>query len=77
MFDTSKQIVNIIIENSYSNKDIDISRISEKGFTSKLETSGSHGLGLWKVSNILKKYDNLNLYTSKDNSIFKQVLEIS
>lgn len=77
MFDTSKQIVNIIIENSYSNKDIDINRISEKGFTSKSETSGSHGLGLWKVANILKKYDNLNLYTSKDNSIFKQVLEIS
>lgn len=39
VFDTSKPIVNIIIENSYSNKDIDISRISEKGFTSKSEAS--------------------------------------
>ena len=39
MFDTSTQIVDIIIENSYSNKDVDLNRISEKGFTSKERSS--------------------------------------
>lgn len=34
-FNPSKKIVNIIIENSYSNKNIDLSKICEKGFTSK------------------------------------------
>lgn len=38
-FDTSKQAVSIVIENSYSNKEIDLSRICEKGFTSKPQSS--------------------------------------
>ncbi len=77
MPDSSKRHINITIENSYSNKDVDLSRISEKGFTSKNDDSNSHGLGLWNVQNILKKYDNLSLHTSKDKDFFKQVLEIS
>lgn len=34
------------------------------------------GLGLWEIRQILKKHNNLNLYTSKDDNFFKQQLEI-
>lgn len=34
------------------------------------------GLGLWEIRQILKKHNNLNLYTSKDDKLFKQQLEI-
>lgn len=34
------------------------------------------GLGLWEIRQILKKHNNLNLYTSKDDEFFKQQLEI-
>lgn len=66
-----------IIENTYSNKDVNTDRIFEKGYTSKTEDDGkSHGLGLWEVRQFLKKNNNLNLYTTKDNKLFKQQLEI-
>lgn len=65
------------IENTYKNKDIDTSKIFDKGYTSKpTENKKSHGLGLWEVRQILKKNNNLNLYTSKDTMYFKQQLEI-
>lgn len=66
----------ISIQNTYSNKDVDIDRIREKGYTSKTEEEGSHGLGLWEVNKILKKSKNLNLYTTKDGKFFIQDLEI-
>ena len=66
----------ILVENSYSNKDVDVDKIREKGYTSKTSDTGSHGLGLWEVNRILKKSNNLNLYTSKDEKYFKQQLEI-
>ncbi len=75
-FDSSKNMTNIIIENSYSNKDVDINRIFEKGFSSKEDDINIHGLGLWKVNKILQKHENLNLRTSKQSNLFKQVLEI-
>ena len=66
-----------IIENTYSNKNVDTERIFEKGYTSKSEEDGkNHGLGLWEVRKILKKNNNLNLFTTKDNKLFKQQLEI-
>ena len=66
-----------IIENTYSNKDVNTDRIFEKGYTSKTEEDNkNHGLGLWEVRQILKKINNLNLFTSKDNKLFKQQLEI-
>lgn len=65
-----------IIENTYSNKDIDTDRIFEKGYTSKKGDNKSHGLGLWEVRKILSKNNNLNLFTTKDNKFFKQQLEI-
>lgn len=66
----------IIVENTYGNKNINIDKIFEKGFTSKEKEIGSHGLGLWEVRQILKKNNNLNLHTTKDSKLFKQQLEI-
>lgn len=66
-----------VIENTYSNKSVDTDRIFEKGYTSKIEDDGkNHGLGLWEVRQILKKNNNLNLFTTKSNRLFKQQLEI-
>ena len=66
-----------VIENTYSNKNVNTDRIFEKGFTSKTEDDGkNHGLGLWEVRQILKRNNNLNLFTTKDNKYFKQQLEI-
>ena len=66
----------VTIENTYSNKDIDISRLSEKGYTSKKEEKECHGIGLWQVSKILRKYPNVILDTSKNEEFFKQELVI-
>ena len=66
----------ISIQNTYSNKDIDLDRIREKGYTSKNDEEGSHGLGLWEVNKILKRSKNLNLHTTKNNKYFKQDIEI-
>lgn len=66
-----------VIENTYSNKSVDTDRIFEKGYTSKIEDDGkNHGLGLWEVRQILKKNNNLNLFTTKNNKLFTQQLEI-
>lgn len=72
---SNKQL--IMIENTYANKTVDTERIFEKGYTSKIEDDGkNHGLGLWEVREILKKNNNLNLYTTKSMRIFTQQLEI-
>lgn len=64
------------IENTYNNKNIDLSKLSEKGYTSKTEDKNSHGIGLWQVSKILKKHNNVILDTSKDDKFFKQEIAI-
>ena len=66
----------ISIQNTYSNKDVNIDKIREKGYTSKTAEKDSHGLGLWEVNKILKKSKNLNLYTTKNDDFFVQELEI-
>ena len=63
----------IIIENTYSNKDVDTDKIFEKGVTEKEKHTG---LGLWEIRKILSKNNNVNLFTSKDEKLFKQQLEI-
>ena len=63
----------LVIENTYKNKDIDTEKIYEKGYSTK---SNNTGLGLWEVRQILKKNNNLNLFTSKNNKYFSQQLEI-
>ena len=65
----------MVIENTYSNKDIDTERIFEKDFSTKSKKTNS-GLGLWEVREILKKNNNLNLFTTKNEEFFIQQFEI-
>lgn len=65
----------IIVENTYCDKNLDLDKLFEKGYTSKENSIENHGLGLWNVRKILKKHNNLNLYTTK-GKLFSQQLEI-
>ena len=70
-FKSERQI--FYIENTYNEKEINIDKIFDKGYSSKANNTG---LGLWEVKQILKRNNNLNLYTTKDEKFFKQQLEI-
>lgn len=63
----------LIIKNTYKNKDINIDKMSEKGFSTKSKNSG---LGLWEVEKIIKKHKNIAKFTTKDNEFFTQQIEI-
>ena len=67
----SRQIIKI--ENTYKNKDIDTDKIFEKGVSGK---ENHTGLGLWEVRKLIKKNNNINLFTSKNEKFFVQQLEI-
>ena len=67
----SRQI--ITIENTYKDKNVDTEKIFEKGISSKEKHTG---LGLWEVRNLIKKNNNINLFTSKTDKYFSQQLEI-
>ena len=72
--ESTKNSVQIItIENTYIDKDIDTTKIFDKGVSGKENHSG---IGLWEVKQIEKKYNNIVLHTSKDEKYFKQQLEI-
>ena len=66
----------LTIENTYQDKDLEISKLSEKGYTTKKDEKGKHGIGLWQVSRIVKKHKNLILDTTKDDKYFRQELLI-
>lgn len=63
----------LLIENTYPNKDVDTEKIFEKKYSTK---QGNSGLGLWEVRKILTRNTNLNLFTSKDDRLFNQQLEM-
>ena len=63
----------LLVENTYSNKNVDTEKIFEKKYSTK---KGNSGLGLWEVRKILTKNTNLNLFTSKNDIFFKQQLEM-
>ncbi len=65
----------MVIENTYADKEVDVDRIFDKDFTTKSKKTNS-GLGLWEVRQILKKNNNLNLFTTKNEEYFIQQLEI-
>lgn len=65
----------IVIENTYINKNIDIHKIFEKNYTTKKD-KGNSGLGLWKINDIIEKDSKFELFTNKDEKMFKQKLEI-
>lgn len=71
-FEVSKGLVQTVtIKNSYSNKDIDIKSIFNKGFSTKKIKSG---IGLWEVKEIVKRYPKAKINTSKDDEFFIQKL---
>lgn len=63
----------IIIENTYNDKNLDTEKIFKKGVSGK---DNHTGLGLWEVRKLIKKNNNINLYTSKNDNFFCQQLEI-
>ena len=71
--DNSRHMKLLVIENTYKNKDINTDKIFEKGYSTK---NGNTGLGLWEVRQILKKNNNLNLFTTKNSEFFIQQFEI-
>ena len=72
--ESQKNRVQIIsIENTYIDKNIDINKMFDKGFSNK---EGHLGIGLWEIKKIEKKYNNIILNISKDDKYFKQQLEI-
>lgn len=69
--DRKKQL--FIIENSCNSNNISISKLFEKGYSTKKDNSG---IGLWKVHKILSKNTNLDLFTTVQNNRFRQQLEV-
>lgn len=63
----------VLISNTYKDKNVNTEEIFEKGKSGKENHSG---LGLWEVRQYVKKHNNLNLYTSKNDKYFSQQLEI-
>lgn len=70
-FKVNRQL--LVIENTYKDKNVNTEKIYEKGFSSNKNNTG---LGLWETRQILKRNNNLNLFTTKNNEFFKQQLEI-
>ncbi len=71
--DSRRHMQLLIIENTYTNKDVNTDKIFEKGYSTK---KGNTGLGLWEVRQILNKNNNLNLFTTKNDEFFTQQFEI-
>ena len=63
----------IKIENTYTNKDVNIDDIFKKGFSGKENHSG---IGLWEVRKYVKNRKNSDLFTSKNDKFFSQELTI-
>ena len=63
----------VLIENTYKNKDVNLDDIFNKGVSGK---ENHTGLGLWEIRQILKKNNNVNLHTTKNEEYFSQQLEI-
>lgn len=64
----------IIIENPCKNYLLNVNQLYEKGFTTKKKKVG-HGLGLWKVNQIVKMNKNIEIATERSNN-FKQAVSI-
>lgn len=71
--DMGNDMIAVIIQNTYNNKDVNTETIYQKGVSSKENHSG---LGLWKVRQILMNNNNLNLFTTKSDEFFTQQFEI-
>ena len=69
----SQIMIYIGIRTTYKDKDVNIEQIFNKGFSGK---ENHTGLGLWEIRQILKKNNNANLHTTKNDKYFSQQLEI-
>lgn len=63
----------ILVENTFKDKNVDLNEIFNKGVSGK---ENHTGLGLWEIREILKKNNNVNLHTTKNENYFSQQLEI-
>ncbi|MGL4383015.1 MAG: sensor histidine kinase [Bacilli bacterium] len=72
--DVNKKCTFIIIENTFNDPHIDISKMFTKGYSTKGE---NRGIGLEIVQKIVNDYPNLILNTSYINSLFRQEIIIS
>lgn len=63
----------ILIQNTYTNKNVNIDEIFKKGFSGKQNHSG---IGLWEVRKYVRNSKNLDLFTTKNNTFFSQELTI-
>lgn len=64
---TQNNAKKIVIKNTYSNKDVDITKIFLKGYSSKKVKSG---LGLWEVKEILNRYSFIDIFTKTERKLF-------
>ena len=62
-----------LVQNTYTNKNVNIEEIFKKGFSGKQNHSG---IGLWEVRKYVKNSKNLDLYTFKNDKFFSQELTI-
>lgn len=69
--DSHKYIFEII--NTFTNQNVPIDKLFEKGFSTKENNSG---IGLWEVHQILSKNTNLDLFTKIEDDKFIQQFEI-
>ena len=68
----------IEVKNNYDiNNGLDVSRIYEENYTTKDISTKDHGLGLWKVADIISENKNFNLITTVNGDEFSQVLKIN
>ena len=68
----------IEVKNNYDvNNGLDVSRIYEENYTTKDISTKDHGLGLWKVADIISDNKNFNLITTVNGDEFSQVLKIN
>jgi len=74
MLTERKNEVSFEITNSFSGKKIDLDKIKEKGVSSK---GKNRGLGLYKVEEIVNKYDSVQNTTQVEKDTFVQILTIA
>jgi len=74
MLTERKDEVSFEITNTFFEKNIDVKKIKEKGFSSK---GKNRGLGLYKVEEIINKYDSVENTTQIEGDLFIQTLTIS
>lgn len=71
--ENDSKTIDCLIENTYVDKNIDISKIYEKDFTTKSRKKNS-GLGLWGVRKILDDEKTIELETKRNDIFFSQRL---